>query len=74
MFRYLFKIKLLNRELVSILYKKISQWIALVSGQLMFSFAEFERNLIRERTDARRIAVRNRGRFSGGPEKLGEKE
>ena len=66
MFRYLFKIKLLNRELVSILYKKISQWIALVAGQLMFSFAEFERNLIRERTDARRIAVRNRGRFSGG--------
>ena len=44
------------------------------AGQLMFSFAEFERNLIRERTDARRIAVRNRGRFSGGSEKLGEKE
>ncbi|MHA4119986.1 recombinase family protein, partial [Bacillus cereus] len=48
------------------------------TGQLMFhlfaSFAEFERNLIRERTEAGRIAARARGRFGGRPEKLGEKE
>jgi DNA invertase Pin-like site-specific DNA recombinase len=47
-------------------------------GQLMFhlfaSFAEFERNLIRERTEAGRIFARARGRFGGRPEKLGEKE
>lgn len=48
------------------------------TGQLMFhlfpTFAEFERNLIRERTEAGRIAARARGRFGGRPEKLGEKE
>ncbi|UYX55719.1 recombinase family protein (plasmid) [Bacillus thuringiensis] len=48
------------------------------TGQLIFhlfaSFAEFERNLIRERTEAGRIAARARGRFGGRPEKLGEKE
>jgi DNA invertase Pin-like site-specific DNA recombinase len=48
------------------------------TGQLMFhlfaSFAEFERNLIRECTEAGRIAARARGRFGGRPEKLGEKE
>ncbi|MPQ27454.1 recombinase family protein [Bacillus paralicheniformis] len=48
------------------------------TGQLMFhlfaSFAEFERNLIRERTEAGRIAARARGRFGGRPEKLKDKE
>lgn len=48
------------------------------TGQLMFhlfaSLAEFERDLIRERTEAGRIAARARGRFGGRPEKLGEKE
>ncbi|WP_242274592.1 recombinase family protein [Bacillus cereus group sp. BfR-BA-01310] len=48
------------------------------TGQLMFhlfaSFAEFERNLIRERTEAGRVAARARGRFGGRPEKLKDKE
>ncbi|AFU17356.1 Transposon Tn552 resolvase (plasmid) [Bacillus thuringiensis MC28] len=48
------------------------------TGQLMFhlfaSFEEFERNLIRERTEAGRIAARARGRFGGRPEKLKDKE
>lgn len=48
------------------------------TGQLMFhlfgSFAEFERNLIRERTEAGRAAARARGRFGGRPEKFGKKE
>jgi DNA invertase Pin-like site-specific DNA recombinase len=48
------------------------------TGQLMFhlfaSFAEFERNLIRERTEAGRAAARARGRVGGRPEKLGKKE
>ncbi|TCP67092.1 helix-turn-helix resolvase-like protein [Baia soyae] len=48
------------------------------TGQLMFhlfaSFAEFERNLIRERTEAGRIAARARGRVGGRPEKFDKKE
>jgi len=48
------------------------------TGQLMFhlfaSFAEFERNLIRERTEAGRAAARARGRLGGRPEKLEKKE
>lgn len=48
------------------------------TGQLMFhlfaSFAEFERNLIRERTEAGRAAARARGRLGGRPEKFGKKE
>jgi DNA invertase Pin-like site-specific DNA recombinase len=48
------------------------------TGQLMFhlfaSFAEFERNLIRERTEAGRAATLARGRLGGRPEKLGKKE
>lgn len=48
------------------------------TGQLMFhlfaAFAEFERNLIRERTEAGRVAARARGRFGGRPEKLKDKE
>ncbi|HDR6272063.1 TPA: recombinase family protein [Bacillus cereus] len=48
------------------------------TGQLMFhlfvSFAEFERNLICERTEAGRVAARARGRFGGRPEKLKDKE
>lgn len=44
------------------------------TGQLIFhlfaSFAEFERNLILERSAAGRAAARARGRFDGRPEKL----
>lgn len=44
------------------------------TGQLMFhlfaAFAEFERNLILERSTAGREAARARGRFGGRPEKL----
>lgn len=44
------------------------------TGQLMFhlfaAFAEFERNLILERSAAGRVAARARGRFGGRPEKL----
>ena len=44
------------------------------TGQLMFhlfaAFAEFERNLILERSAAGRAAARARGRFGGCPEKL----
>ncbi|MCL2312320.1 MAG: recombinase family protein [Firmicutes bacterium] len=44
------------------------------TGQLMFhlfaAFAEFERNLILERTTAGRVAARARGRVGGRPEKL----
>lgn len=38
------------------------------------SFVEFERNLIRDRTEAGRAAARARGRLGGRPEKLGKKE
>lgn len=48
------------------------------TGQLMFhlfaAFAEFERNLIQERSTAGRIAARSRGRLGGRPEKLGKKD
>ncbi|SDY84278.1 recombinase family protein [Thermoactinomyces sp. DSM 45892] len=48
------------------------------TGQLMFhlfaSFAEFERNLIRERTAAGQAAARARGRMGGRPKKLSPKE
>lgn len=44
------------------------------TGQLLFhlfaAFAEFERNLILERSAAGRIATRVRGRLGGRPEKL----
>ncbi|RKC47318.1 DNA-invertase hin [Listeria monocytogenes] len=44
------------------------------TGQLIFhlfaAFAEFERNLILERSAAGRAAARARGRFGGRPEKL----
>lgn len=44
------------------------------TGQLLFhlfaAFAEFERNLILERSAAGREAVRARGRLGGRPEKL----
>lgn len=47
---------------------------ASATGQLMFhlfaAFAEFERNLILERSEAGRVAARARGRFGGRPEKL----
>lgn len=48
------------------------------AGKLVFhlfaSLAEFERNLIRERTNAGIKAARSRGRIGGRPEKLTEKE
>lgn len=44
------------------------------TGQLLFhlfaAFAEFERNLILERSAAGRVAARARGRLGGRPEKL----
>ncbi|PUB08203.1 resolvase-like protein [Paenisporosarcina sp. OV554] len=46
--------------------------------QLMFhlfaAFAEFERNLIQERSAAGRVAAKSRGRLGGRPEKYGEKD
>ena len=48
------------------------------TGQLLFhlfaAFAEFERNLILERSSAGRIAARARGRYGGRPEKLNKQE
>ena len=48
------------------------------TGQLMFhlfaAFAEFERNLILERSAAGRAAARARGRFGGRPEKLNKSD
>ncbi|WP_373442743.1 recombinase family protein [Staphylococcus equorum] len=48
------------------------------TGQLLFhlfaAFAEFERNLILERSSAGRIAARARGRYGGRPEKLSEQD
>ncbi|MEB7433238.1 recombinase family protein [Staphylococcus chromogenes] len=48
------------------------------TGQLLFhlfaAFAEFERNLILERSSAGRIAARARGRLGGRPEKLNRKD
>ncbi|MCG7818398.1 recombinase family protein [Staphylococcus epidermidis] len=48
------------------------------TGQLLFNlfaaFAEFERNLILERSSAGRIAARARGRYGGRPEKLNKRD
>ncbi|PFG87332.1 resolvase, partial [Lactococcus lactis] len=48
------------------------------TGQLMFhlfaAFAEFERNLILERSAAGREAARARGRLGGRPEKFSERD
>ncbi|MCE4951120.1 MULTISPECIES: recombinase family protein [Staphylococcus] len=48
------------------------------TGQLLFhlfaAFAEFERNLILERSSAGRIAARARGRYGGRPEKLNNQD
>ncbi|GMA65586.1 recombinase family protein (plasmid) [Alicyclobacillus fastidiosus] len=48
------------------------------TGQLMFhlfaAFAEFERNLIQERSAAGRAAARARGRLGGRPEKFHTKD
>ncbi|CAH0417515.1 DNA-invertase hin [Periweissella fabaria] len=48
------------------------------TGQLMFhlfaAFAEFERNLILERSSAGRIAARARGRIGGRPEKFNKQD
>lgn len=48
------------------------------TGQLLFhlfaAFAEFERNLILERSSAGRIAARARGLYGGRPEKLNKQD
>jgi DNA invertase Pin-like site-specific DNA recombinase len=48
------------------------------SGKLVFhifaALAEFERNLIRERTNAGLAAARTRGRLGGGKKSLSAKE
>ena len=48
------------------------------TGHLLFhlfaAFAEFERNLILERSSAGRIAARARGRYGGRPEKLNKQD
>ena len=48
------------------------------TGQLMLhlfaAFAEFERNLIQERSAAGRVAAKARGRLGGRPEKCGVKD
>lgn len=48
------------------------------TGQLMFhlfaAFAEFERNLILERSAAGRVAARARGRLGGRPEKFNDSD
>ena len=48
------------------------------TGQLIFhlfaAFAEFERNLILERSSAGRMAARARGRYGGRPEKLNKQD
>ena len=48
------------------------------TGQLMFhlfaAFAEFERNLILERSAAGREAARARGRYGGRPEKFTDQD
>ncbi|MEZ1983533.1 recombinase family protein, partial [Staphylococcus aureus] len=41
---------------------------------LFAASAEFERNLILERSSAGRIAARARGRYGGRPEKLNQKD
>jgi DNA invertase Pin-like site-specific DNA recombinase len=48
------------------------------TGQLLFhlfaAFADFERNLILERSSAGRMAARARGRYGGRPEKLNKQD
>lgn len=66
----------LNNKGVSFhsLQENITMDKASSTGQLMFhlfaAFAEFERNLILERSEAGRAAARARGRLGGRPEKL----
>ncbi|MCH8987751.1 MAG: recombinase family protein [Chloroflexi bacterium] len=52
--------------------------ILIAGGKLIFhvfgALAEFERNLIRERTNAGLAAARARGRKGGRPKKLDEKK
>lgn len=59
------------------LQENITMDKASATGQLMFhlfaAFAEFERNLIHERSAAGRAAARARGRLGGRPEKLDKK-
>lgn len=70
----------LNERAISFysVYENITMDRSSATGQLMFhlfaSFAEFQRNLIGNRTEAGRIAARARGRFGGRPEKLKDQE
>ena len=60
------------------LQEKIAMDKSSSTGQLMFhlfeAFAEFERNLILERSATGRAAARARGRFGGRPEKLSKRD
>lgn len=67
-------------ERAGVAFESLSEAISTGSaaGKLQFhvfaAMAEFERNLIRERTQAGLAAARARGRVGGRPEKLGAKE
>ena len=60
------------------LQEKIAMDKSSSTGQLMFhlfeAFAEFERNLILERSATGRAAARARRRFGGRPEKLSKRD
>ena len=67
-------------EARGVAFESITEQIATgsSSGKLVFhlfaALAEFERNLIRERTNAGLKAARKRGRVGGRPKKLSEAE
>lgn len=74
-------VKIVNElEAKGVAFESLTEQIntASPSGKLVFhlfaSLAEFERNLIRERTLAGLKAARARGRTGGRPKKLSEKE
>jgi len=69
-----------NLEKTEVSFESLTERIETTTptGKLVFhlfaSLAEFERNLIRERTKAGIEAARRRGKSSGRPKKLGLKE
>ncbi|WP_233644413.1 recombinase family protein, partial [Staphylococcus cohnii] len=75
-------VKLFISEIVhtedSFLLKLYYKFNFATEPQLLFhlfaAFAEFERNLILERSSAGRIAARARGRYGGRPEKLSNQD